>query len=227
MAPTKSSCLSPLRSCRSTSIQTFVDNSPVQPSRPPSNYRIDTRPSIQISERSTSGIHLPKVVSTSVKEFPAQGLRHKKACEALHEAAASTSKPARHQRTSSLEKAMKKLHELFKGREDSTASFASVLEKAEELSASPIAASGDSSEASSVRTVLRHQPDMLNLRFEFEKDEGSSGALPSARPLPNIPSLSFLSVQSEDGESAWVTEYGDSESGHHSFVSCQVTAVQT
>ena len=66
---------------------------------------------------------------------------------------------------------------------------------------------------------------MLNLRFEFEKDEGSSEALPSVRPLPNIPSLSFLSVQSEDGESAWVTEYGESESGHHSFVSCQVTAV--
>lgn len=146
MAATKSSCLSPLRSCHPNSLQTFVDDSPVQPSRPPSNYRIDTRPSIQISERSAvSGINLPKVASTSIKEFPAHALRHKKACEALHEAAASTSKPARHQRTSSLEKAMKKLHELFKGREDSTVSFASVLQKAEELSASPIVASGNSS----------------------------------------------------------------------------------
>ncbi|KAI6842161.1 hypothetical protein KC340_g2644 [Hortaea werneckii] len=224
MAKTKSSCLSPFHSCRPNSIQTFVDNSPVQPSRPPSNYRIDSRTSIQISE--PSSIHLSKVVSTSVKEFPAQGLRHKKACEALHEAATSTSKPAGHQRTSSLEKAMKKLHELFKGREDSSASFASVLQKAEDVSGSPIAAPGDSSEASSVRTVLRHQPDMLNLRFEFEKNEGSFEALPSVRPLPHIPSLSFLSVQSGDGESAWVTEYGESESGHHSFVSRQVTAAR-
>ncbi|KAI6856569.1 hypothetical protein KC343_g1010 [Hortaea werneckii] len=224
MEATKSSCLLPFRSCRPNSIQTFVDNSPVQPSRPPSNYRIDSRPSIQISE--PSSIQLPKTFSTSVKEFPAQGLRHKKACETLHEAAASTAKPARHRRTSSLEKAVKKLHELFKGREDSTASFESVLQKAEEPSASPNATLGNSSEASSVRTVLRRQPGMLNLRFEFEKDEGSSEALPSVRPLPNIPSLSFLSAQSEDGESAWVTEYGESESGHHSFVSCRVTAVQ-
>ncbi|KAI7279648.1 hypothetical protein KC345_g5253 [Hortaea werneckii] len=204
MAATKSSCLSPFRSCHPKDIQTFVDNSPVQPSRPPSNYRIDSRPSIQIFE--PSSIQLPKSFSTSVKEFPAQGLRHKTACEALHEAAASTSKPARHWRTSSLEKAMKKLHELFKGREDSSASFASVLQKAEEPSVSPNVALGNSSGASSVRTVLRHQPDMLNLRFEFEKDEGNSEALRSVRPMPNIPSLSFLSVQSEDGESAWVTE---------------------
>ena len=51
------------------------------------------------------------------------------------------------------------------------------------------------SDVSSVRTILHHKPNMLDLRFEFERTRSESDSRSSMQP-----------IQSDGGESAWITE---------------------
>jgi len=98
--------------------QSFVNHSPVQPCRESSRYRIDSRPSIAISERSTSLFQLSSSSQGGATYEPKHMLRRKKAYDALTQAAPQPpqTQPAAgdHRRNSSLDKVLKKLQSLVK-----------------------------------------------------------------------------------------------------------------
>ncbi|KAK4550441.1 hypothetical protein LTR36_000019 [Oleoguttula mirabilis] len=166
----------------------FVDNSPVQPSRA-SRYTLDRRSSLGVGERSDS--------SSDDFAFPQASQSQQQAHPAPEESpsAPQASQPntTGHRRTSSLDKFLKKVQGMLKHK-SSTASFASVLVKT------------TTSNTSALPPTLRHKKDLLNLRFEFEQSESASARDWNSVAQTEVQDHESEQNEVEDNESAWVTD---------------------